>query len=150
MATIDQLDISVYNLYAIRTQMIEQINQQFHLEESASIPPQTHIENIYLPQISELDLLLGIIPMHTPWAYFFPPKRFQTIRRSPFSFSRVAPSLKAIDEGEEEYEALMAISCDDPEEEKERAIIANCFKQMSKINNWLGFIIGRIGQFLQG
>lgn len=150
MATIDQLDISVYNLYAIRTQMIEQINQQLHLEEAFSIPPQTHIENIYLPQISEIDMLLGIIPMHTPWAYFFPPKRFRTLRRSPFSFARIAPSLKAIEEGGEEYENLQSILCSTQDEETEKAIITNCFKQMSKINNWLGFIIGRIGQFLQG
>lgn len=150
MATIDQLDISVHNLYAIRTQMIEQINQQLHLEEAASIPPQTHIENFYLPQISEIDMLLGIIPMHTPWAYFFPPQRFSTLRRSPFSFSRIAPSLKAIEEGGEEYENLLSIVCSNQDEEKEKAIIANCFKQMGKINNWLGFIIGRIGQFLQG
>lgn len=149
MATIDQLDISVYNLYAVRTRMIEQINQQLHLEEAPSIPPQTQVVNIY-PQLTELDILLGIVPMHTPWAYFFPPTKFRALRRSPFSFSRIAPSLKLIDEGEDNYQALQSITCSNPDEEKEKTIITNCFKQISKLNTWLGFIVGRVGQFLQG
>lgn len=149
MATIDQLDISVYNLYAVRTKMIEQINQQFHLEAATTIPAQLQVVNIY-PQLTEIDLLLGIVPMHTPWAYFYPPKQLMTLRRSAFSFSRIAPSLKSIDDDGEEYQTLQSILCETPEEERERAILNSCFKQISKLNNWLGFIIGRIGQFLQG
>lgn len=41
MATIDNLDMNVYQLYAVRTKMIEEINHQYRLEEAASIPPQT-------------------------------------------------------------------------------------------------------------
>lgn len=149
MATIDQLDISVHNMYAIRTRMIEQINQQYHLEEAASIPPQTMIINDYV-KLTEIDLLLGVVPMMTPWAYFFPPKQVFTRRRSPFSFARIAPSLKGIDEDGEEYLALQSIACENQDEEKEKAMITSCFKQISKLNNWLGFIIGRVGQFLQG
>lgn len=147
--TIDKLDISVYNLYAIRTRMIEQINQQFRLDEATSIPPQTQVINTYV-QLSEIDLLLGIIPLNAPWAYFYPPKQFRAKRRSPFTFSRIAPSLLSTDEGGEEYNTLFSIPCETPEEEKERNAIASCFKEISKLNNWLGFIIGRIGQFLQG
>lgn len=149
MATIDKLDISVYNLYAIRTRMVEQINQQFHLEEAASIPPQTQILNTFV-KLSELDLLLGIVPLHTPWAYFFPPKQFRITRRSPFSFSRIAPSLQSTDEHSELYAELMSIPCNSPDEEAEKNIIASCFKEISKLNSWLSFIVGRIGQFLQG
>lgn len=149
MTTIDKLDISVYNLYAMRTRMIEQINQQMHLQEAASIPPQTHILSTQV-QLTELDLLLGVVPLATPWAYFFPPKAFGSVRRSPFSFSRIAPSLKDTGEQGEAYAVLMEVSCDTPEEEKEKRLIAACFKEISKLNTWLGFIIGRIGQFLQG
>lgn len=149
MATIDQLDLSVYNLYAVRTRMVEQINQQFHLEEAASIPPQIQVVNT-LAQLTEIDMLLGAVPMLTPWAYFFPPKRFRTLRRSPFSFARIAPSLNSTEEGSEEYLALINTTCETPEEEKEKSILASCFKQVSTLNNWLGFIVGRIGQFLQG
>lgn len=161
MATIDKLDISVYNLYAVRTRMIEQINQQLHLEADASIPPQTAVINTYA-KLSEIDLLLGILPMHSPWAYFFPPKQFKFLRRSPFSFSRVAPTLGSLDEREEDEEGedgekkegmmkkLMSVRCNSPEEQKEKDKILACFRQISKLNNWLGFIVGRVGQFLQG
>ena len=35
-------------------------------------------------------------------------------------------------------------------EEEEKATLQKCFKQVDKLNSWLGFIVGRIGQFLQG
>jgi hypothetical protein len=149
MPTIDKLDIDVYNLYAIRSKMVEQINQQFHLEEAGSIPPQTNMVNATI-QLSELELLLGIYSMHTPWAYFFPPKKFYTLRRSPFSFSRIAPTLGTFEEQEEDFQKLQSIECESPDEEKDKATITNCFKEISKLNGWLGFIVGRIGQFLQG
>jgi hypothetical protein len=149
MATIDQLDLNVYNLYAIRTKMVEQINQQLQLDKAASIPPQTAVLDIY-PKLTELDILLGIVPLHTPWAYFFPPQQFKTIRRSPFAFFRVAPSLGSLEEQEKEEAILDSIVCQSPEEQKEKTAIKNCFKQIEQINRWLGYIIGRVGQFLQG
>jgi len=149
MATIDKLDISVYNLYAVRTKMIEQINQQLHLEEASSIPPQTLVM-ANQAKLSEIDLLLGVVPLLTPWAYFFPPKQFRTLRRSPFAFSYVAPTLGTVQEQEESLAELMNIHCKTPEEEKEKGAIVGCFKQIEKLNNWLSFIVGRIGQFLQG
>lgn len=149
MATIDKLDLSVYNLYAIRTRMVEQINQQLQLDKAATIPPQTQVMDIY-PKLTELDILLGIVPLHTPWAYFFPPKQFRFIRRSPFAFFRVAPSLGSLEEQEQGEKTLDSIVCNSPEEQREKAAIKNCFKQINQINGWLGYIIGRIGQFLQG
>ena len=149
MATIDKLDLSIYNLYAIRTQMVEQINQQLQLDKDSSIPPQTLIMNIS-PKLTELDLLLGIVPMFTPWAYFYPPKRFRSVRRSPFAFFRVAPSLGSLADQDREEALLDSVPCRTLEEEKEKAMIKNCFKQVGQINRWLGHIIGRVGQFLQG
>lgn len=149
MATIDKLDLNVYNLYAIRTKMVEQINQQLQLDQASSIPPQTLVMDIY-PKLTELDLLLGIVPLNTPWAYFFPPQKFQFIRRSPFAFYRVAPSLGSLEEQEQDSQFLESIECKTPEEENERQAIKNCFKQIEQINRWLGYIVGRVGQFLQG
>lgn len=149
MATIDKLDLSVYNLYAIRTRMVEQINQQLQLDKASSIPPQTQVMDIY-PKLTELDILLGIVPLHTPWAYFFPPKQFQHIRRSPFAFFRVAPSLGSLEDQEKGEKLLDAVECRSPEDQKEKTAIKNCFKQIDQINRWLGHIIGRVGQFLQG
>lgn len=149
MTTIDKLDLSVYNLYALRTKMIEQINQQYQFDKAASIPPQTLVMNMY-PKLTELDLLLGIVPLHTPWAYFYPPQKYSFVRRSPFSFFRVAPSMGTLEEQEQEARILEAVECHTPEEAKEKEIIQGCFKQVEEINRWLGYIIGRVGQFLQG
>lgn len=149
MTTIDKLDLSVYNLYALRTKMIEQINQQYQLDKASSIPPQTTVMNMY-PKLTELDLLLGIVPLHTPWAYFYPPKKYGFVRRSPFAFFRVAPSLGSLEEQEQEARVLESVVCFTPEEEKEKDTIKGCFKQIEQINRWLGYIVGRVGQFLQG
>jgi len=149
MATIDKLDLSVYNLYAIRTMMVEQTNQKMHLDQAASIPPQTMVVNSSI-KLTELDLLLGIVPLHTPWAYFYPPAKFALIRRSPFSFSRVAPSFGSLSDQDNEEELLESISCSTDQEESEKSAIRNCFKQIGQINRWMGYIVGRIGQFLQG
>lgn len=148
MTTIDNLDISVYNLYAMRTRMIEQINLELRIDRDASIPPQTTVVDI-VPKISELDLLLGIVPMHTPWAYFYPPKKFRSLRRSPFTFFRVAPAFGGTDE-EEEEEKLAHVTTNSKDEEEEKEILHNCLKKIDWLNQMMSFIVGRVGQFLQG
>lgn len=149
MATIDKLDINVYNLYALRTRMIEQINQQLQLDKASSIPPQTLILDIY-PKMTELDLLLGIVPVATPWAYFYPPKRYEFLRRSPFSFFRVAPAFGSLEDQEEDERKLADIECETEEDKKEKVVLTNCMKKIDWINQMMSFIIGRVGQFLQG
>lgn len=149
MATIDKLDMSVHSMYALRITMIEQINNQLRLTEAASIPPQIQMVDIY-PKLSEMDLLLGVVPLATPWAFFYPPKKYFKRRRNTFSFFRVSPSFGSLEEQAEEEERLASMVVDTPEEAGEKQIIQNCLKEMSKINDMLSFIIGRIGQFLQG
>lgn len=149
MTTIDQLDINIYIQYARRTQMIEQINQQYHLDEAASIPAQILLVDLY-PKISEMELLLGIVPVQSPWAYFFPPPRYRFQRRSPFGFFRVAPSLGSFEKEDDDERKLDEVITDTLEEEKEKGAIKSCFDQIDKINTWLSFIVGRVGQFLQG
>lgn len=149
MATIDNLDYEVYRLYAVRTKLIEQINQQYRLEEAATIPPQTQLIDTF-PKLNELDLLLGVVTVNTPWAFFLPPKRFASARRSSFAFSRVVPSLGSQQEQDEDEEKHNQTETITDEEEQEKATISRCFKQINKLNGWLGFIIGRVGQFLQG
>lgn len=147
--TIDQYDLSVFNQYAIRTMMNEQINQQLRLREAASIPPQIQIVDIH-PRMSEFEMLLGGVQMYNPWAYFFPPKRFRTSRRSPFSFSRVVPSFGSVLRHDEELALLDTIPCYTSEEKEEKEAIKEVLKKLKTINNWMGFIVGRMGQFLQG
>jgi Family of unknown function (DUF5399) len=149
MTTIDQLDLSVYNLYAMRTKLVEQVNSQLRLEEASSIPPQTLVLDIY-PKLTELDILLGIVPLNTPWAYFFPPKHFNALRRSPFAFYRVVPSMGSFKDQEEDEQNLNDTEAETEDEKEEKEVLKKCFKQIDKLNSWLGFIVGRIGQFLQG
>lgn len=149
MTTIDKLDIGVYNRYAIHAQLLEAIQKELKLPGDNNIQAHTQIVDIS-PKLTELDLLLGIIPLNTPWAYFFPPKEFRRTRRSPFAFYRVAPTLGSLEEQERLVETLENTPCNTPEEKRERDALANCFSQLDKLNEWLGFIVGRVGQFLQG
>lgn len=149
MTTIDKLDIAIYMQYARRTQMIEQINRQYHFEEAASIPPHILLVDLY-PKMTEMDLLLGIPAVRTPWAYFFAPPQFRFQRRSAFGFFRVAPSLGSFDKEDEDEQKLEEIECETEEEKKEKKTLKACFEQIDRINNWLSFIVGRVGQFLQG
>lgn len=149
MATIDNLDLNVYNLYAIRTRMIEQINQQMRLDQASSIPPQIQVLNAY-PTLTEIDLLLGITPLNAPWAYFYPPTRFLSKRQSPFGFSRILPTLGSQEDQDEDEEKARNAKCETEEEEEERKAIIGCFARITKINQWLSHIVGRMGQFLQG
>lgn len=149
MATIDKLDVGIYDQYARRTQMLEQITQQYHLDEASSIPAQLTMVSLY-PQLSEMDLLLGIVPVQSPWAFFFPPPKYRFQRRSAFGFFRVAPSLGSFEEEDQDEQELDDTECETPEEEEEKLALKKCFAQIKKINGWLSFIVGRVGQFLQG
>lgn len=149
MTTIDQLDISIYSLYAVRTRMMEQFNREIRMTEAHTIPPQTQMVNI-LPKLTELDILLGVVPVVTPWAYFYPPKRFRFIRRSPFAFFRVAPSLGSLQQHAEDEAKIAQVECSSAQEKGEKEAILGCLAQIDKINEWISFIIGRVGQFLQG
>lgn len=149
MTTIDKLDIGIYVQYARRTSMVEATNQEYHLDEAASIPAQIQVLDVY-PKLSEMDLLLGVGPVQNPWAFFFPPPKFNFQRRSPFGFFRVAPSLGSFEEEEENEQELDNVECEDEEEENEKKALKGCFEQIKKINGWISFIVGRVGQFLQG
>lgn len=147
--TIDKLEMSAYLRYAEHSMMVERTNQQWRLDQAGSIPPQISILDVY-PKLAELDLLLGISPVVASWAYFFPPPNFMKKRRSPFGVSRLLPSLGDEEEQEEQEHRAASQPCADEEEVEEKNAIMKCFAQISKINGWLGYIIGHRGQFLQG
>ena len=147
--TIDHLDIGIYIQYARRMQLVEQIQQQYHLREAGTVPAQALIVDLY-PKLSELDLLLGVGTTVAPWAYFFPPKDFAYQRRSSFAFHRIMPVFGRADAEEEQEKKLEEIECDSEEEEEEKAASKGCLKKVKELNALLRFIGGRIGQFLQG
>lgn len=143
--TIDKYDISVHFRYASWINMVEETRKEFHLEDAASIPPQTHVVTTQV-QLLEMDRLLGFFGAGagvTPWAFFYPPKEFRDMRFSPFAFGSIVPGLKDEDE-------LGEIKCETEEEETEKSQIIGFLKVRRKLNTWLGFVRGRIGQFLQG
>lgn len=149
MATIDRLDVGIYIQYARRTQMLEQINQEYNLDQASSIPAQLLLVDIH-PKLTEMDILLGIVPVQSPWSLFFPPPKYRFQRRSAFGFFRVAPSLGSFEEEDQDEQQLDDTECFNEEEEKEKAVLKKCFAQIKKINSWLSYIVGRVGQFLQG
>ncbi len=149
MTTIDKLDVGIYVQYARRTSMLEQIHQEYHLDEAGSVPAQIQMLNLS-PTLAEMERLLGVLRVQNPWAFFLPPTEFRYQRRSPFGFFRVAPSLGSFEEEEENERELEEMVCETEEDEKEKKILKNCFAQIKMINGWVGFIVGRVGQFLQG
>lgn len=151
MTTIDKLDIGIYIQYARRTQMIDEMNRQMRLQEADTIPPQLQLLNLY-PKPNELDILLGVMTVTTPWAFFFPPKDFSLQRRSPFTFAQVAPSINLLaqEDKESDEEKLNHAECEDAEEEEEKKVMLKCIQQVKKLNSWMSFVVGRMGQFLQG
>lgn len=156
--TIDNFDVGIYIQYARRTQLLEQVMQQYHMKEAGSVPAQALIVNLY-PKLAELDLLLGVATMGASWAYFYAPKSYSDQRRSPFAFHRIIPLLEEREpkkDGEEQEEKekgenlLEQVTCTTAEEESEKKVLRSCFKQIEEINSLLRYIGGRIGQFLQG
>lgn len=148
MATIDKLDLSVYNQYAVRSEMIRQFESEIQMAKASAIPTHTQISDNY-PKLPEIDLLLGVRTAYTPWAMFGAPKEFKEMRRSPFNKRhRIAPSFEESQSEMEEF--LDNYDSDDEEEKEEKETLKECFSQMGTINSWLGEIIGNIGRFVQG
>ncbi len=151
--TIDRFDIGVYIQYARRTQLIEQVMSQYHMRDATGVPAQALIVDLY-PKLAELDLLLGIATLSSPWAYFYAPRSYSSQRRSPFSFHRIIPFMGEHEHGEDEQkkdeELIEEMQCHTPEDERERKVLRACFRQIEEINSLLRYIGGRIGQFLQG
>jgi hypothetical protein len=147
--TIDKFDLGINIQYARRTELIEQVRQQYQMPEAAGVPAQALIVDLY-PKLTELDLLLGVATLHAPWAYFYPPKKFRTQRRSPFAFHRVIPIFGSDEEQEAKMGVLDEEESRSPEEAQEKEKIKACFQEIGKINDLLRYIGGRVGQFLQG
>lgn len=157
MTTIDKLDLSVYNQYAIRSEMIRQFESQIQMAKAGAIVTHAQISDNF-PKLPEIDLLLGLRTSHASWAMFSAPKEFQELRRSPFNRRhRIAPSLEG---KQSEMEGFLEAYDPDKErnkeeqekeeEKEEQEVLKDCFTQIGTINGWLGEIIGNIGRFVQG
>ena len=149
MTTIDSYDINIYLNYAKRMQLVEQTNASLGLEHAVSISQQTSTISLY-PKMTEMQMLLGVVGIITPWAHFIPPKSYDRRRRSPFAFSCVAPLLGSDEEQRELGDKIDGIEIFTEEQELEKKVLSECFSTLNRLNGMLGFIVGRLGQFLQG
>ena len=149
MATIDKLDFSVYIQYAKRTEMIEEVNKQYRFHEAFTIPAQIQVMDIS-PRGLEVDILLGAARCYAPWAFFWPPKKFFAQRRPSFSSYRVVPSLGTLEKQAADYAKICNYPCSSSRQEAEKGAIISCLEVVDKLNEWVGHVIGRIAQFLQG
>ena len=148
-STIDNFSMEVNFQYARRTELLEQVRQQYHLQEASTVPAQALIIDLY-PKLTELDLLLGVAALHAPWAHFYPPKKFPTQRRSPFTFHRLIPSFGSSEQERKYEEQLDTVECKTPEQQQQKTTMKSFFTKLSELNGLLRYIRSRIGQFLQG
>lgn len=149
MPTIDKLGLDVYRDYAMRITLTQETNNQLRINEASNIPGQLQMVDISA-RLSEFDLVLGITSQALPWAYFYPPKNFSGLRRNPFAFFRVCPSFGSLADQERIEEEIENIPCKTPEDEAQKEKIKACMKKMGWINYMINYVMGKVGQFLQG
>ncbi len=149
MPTIDKLGMDVYRDYAMRITLTQETNNQLRINEASTIPGQLQMVDISA-RLSEFDLALGFVHKSTTWAYFPPPKNFGKQRRNPFAFFRVCPSFGSLADQERIEQEIEDIPCKTPEDEAQKEKIKQCMKKMSWINYMINYVMGKVGQFLQG
>lgn len=149
MTTIYDFDLAVHIQYARRIQFNESEMEVYGVRSVDAIPSQVQVVDVY-PRQSELDLLLGVVPRHAPYAYFYPPQGFDTLRKAPFAFSQVAPSLGSAEKQVSDMQRVAGFKCSTNEEKLEKGALTQCGETLGNINDDVGFVVGRVGQFLQG
>lgn len=149
MPTIDKLGLDVYRDYAMRITLTQETNNQLRINEASTIPGQLQMVDISA-RFSEFDLILGRAQKPQQWAYFEEPKNWGGLRRNPFAFFRVCPSFGSLAEQEQMEETLENVPCKTPEDEAQKEKIKSCMKKMGWINYMINYVMGKVGQFLQG
>lgn len=149
MPTIDKLGLDVYRDYAMRITLTQETNNQLRINEASTIPGQLQMVDISA-RLSEFDLVLGLAHKSMPWAYFDPPKNWGGLRRNPFAFFRVCPSFGSLADQERIEQEIENIPCKTPEDEAQKEKIKACMKKMGWINYMINYVMGKVGQFLQG
>lgn len=150
--TIDRLKIDAYLDYAERTTLAEQVSKQFPPGQLSGLSDQVRIDTV-TPQLTELDLLLGVVSVTTPWALFLAPDILYGKKRKhrvPFGVSSLLPSLGSPEECDILQQKLLGVACSTPEEEREKHTLDNYFSTLQKLNIWLNDIFNRIHQFIHG
>jgi hypothetical protein len=139
--------LDVHDLYARRIQLIESYYKQYPVSQAERIPAHTAVDNVR-PQLTNIDILLGVSTNPPPWALMRPPEYDP---RQPYvSFYRIAPALGTIEQQANATERLQSVECVTAQDTEDKNTILGGLAAINKINDWKGYIIGRVGQFLQG
>lgn len=149
MATIDRLDIAVNYQYARRIEFVEAIQKELHLDRSTAVSDQALVVDLF-PKRSEVELLLGLTQTKAPWAYFYAPPGFQAQRQSTFAFFRIAPTMGSLSKQEADAQKVATTAVNSKEEADEQSVLGQFFSSVNDINQMIGFVTGRIGEFLKG
>lgn len=145
--TIDKLpdDLGISIGYANRILLIEEMKRRSDETRVADVVTvSTH------PIYPDLDMVMGLVQRANSYASFFAPQGFSDIRRNPFTTYSVGPSFGSIKDRELAEERLHATPCTTVEEIAEKNTLNSCLGVMNKIGEWIAYISGRKGQFLQG
>ncbi len=168
MVTIDRIDISHYFQYARRVASVEYTYKLFHLDQVNSIPAHASVVDVS-PKLDDMEELFGFRQSTQPWAAFTEPDDFATQRRSTFAFDRVCPTLGTMEKQLADLQRLQNFIVEKDREGKkqgqgqeeksegfsphdtkaEKKLLCNCLEEVEKLNQLIGFIISRVGQFLQ-
>lgn len=145
--TIDKLpdDLGISIGYANRILLIEEMKRRSDETRVADVVTVT-TQPIY----SDLDIVLGLVQRSNSYASFFAPEGFSDIRRNPFTTFSVGPSFGSLKDRELAEEKILTTPCTTPEEIAEKNTLNGCLTNMAKIGEWIAYISGRKGQFLQG
>lgn len=145
--TTSDIPLGWHDLYARRIQLIESYYNQYPVSQAERVPAHTAVDNVR-PQLTNIDLLLGVSTNPPPWALMRAPDYDP---RQPYvSFYRIAPALGTIEQQANATERLQAIECVTAQDTLDKNTILGGLAAINKINDWKGYIIGRVGQFLQG
>lgn len=143
--TIDRLDLNVNTSYALQILLMEEYKRKVDETRVADV-----ITVTTQPIYPDLDMVMGLVNRAGSYANFSPPDDFFDIRRNPFTTFSVGPSFGSLKDREAAEAKLDATHCTTTEEAAEKNTLATCFSTMSKIGEWISYISGRKGQFLQG
>lgn len=145
--TIDKLpdDLGISIGYANRILLIEEMKRRTDETRVADVVTVTT-----QPVYTDLDILLGTVQHANSYASFNAPEGFFDIRRNPFTTFSVGPSFGSLKDRELAEEKLLATPCTTTEEIAEKNTLNSCLGVMNKIGEWIAYISGRKGQFLQG
>lgn len=150
--TIDQIRNESHRDYANLKILAEQVSKEFPASAVTSLSGQVRIDTV-TPQPTELDLLLGVVAVLTPWAMFLTPDSLYGKKRRmrvPFGVSRILPSLGSHEYCELLQQTVLAHLCTMHEEEREKSALDNFFAMLQKLDTWQNDIFNRIHQFMHG